>query len=64
MTKSKKPEAKTEKRKKQKAEKETQVVFAFRLSEADRSLIHKAAGPAKASRFVRNVALAVASADH
>ncbi len=64
MTKSKKPEAKTEKRKKQKAAKEPQVVFAFRLSETDRDLIHKAAGPAKATRFVRSAALAAANANN
>jgi len=38
------------------------VVFAFRLSPEERELIHKAAGPARASRFVR--ALAVAAACH
>ena len=48
---------------KEKAPKEPQVVFAFRLSEADRDLIHKAAGPAKATRFVRTAALAAANAD-
>ena len=53
----------TPKRKKEKAPKEPQVVFAFRLSEVDRTLIHKAAGPAKATRFVRSAALAAASAD-
>jgi hypothetical protein len=40
------------------------VVFAFRLSEADRDRIHKAAGPAKATKFVRAAALAAANADH
>ncbi len=44
-----------------KAPKEPQVVFAFRLSEADRTLIHKAAGPAKATRFVLGAALAAAT---
>jgi len=39
------------------------VVFAFRLTPAERELIHKAAGPAKASRFVRAVAIAAASGD-
>ena len=39
------------------------VVFAFRLTNAERELIHKAAGPAKASRFVRAVAIAAASGD-
>jgi len=52
--------AKTD-RKRGEPEEET-VVFAFRLSAEERELIHKAAGPAKASRFVR--ALAVAAACH
>ena len=39
------------------------VVFAFRLSEAEREEIHAAAGPARASRFVRAVALAAARRD-
>ena len=38
-------------------------VFAFRLTEAERDLIHKAAGPAKASKFVRSLAVAAASND-
>jgi len=38
------------------------VVFAFRLAPEERDLIHKAAGPARASKFVR--ALAVAAACH
>jgi uncharacterized protein (DUF1778 family) len=49
--------------KKEKAPKGPQVVFAFRLSETDRTLIHKAAGPAKATRFVLSAALAAANAD-
>src|SRR5229473_2667849 len=44
------------------AESEELVVFAFRLT-AERELIHKAAGPARASRFVRAVALAAAGGD-
>jgi len=56
--------AKEPKPKKEKAPKEPLVVFAFRLSEADRDLIHKAAGPAKATQFVRAAALAAANADH
>lgn len=59
----KKKQSSTSKPKKRKASKEPQVVFAFRLSEADRTLIHKAAGPAKATQFVRSAALAAASAD-
>ena len=39
------------------------VVFAFRLTPKERDLIHKAAGPAKASRFVRAIAIAAASGD-
>ncbi|HEV8242935.1 MAG TPA: hypothetical protein VGV60_11245 [Candidatus Polarisedimenticolia bacterium] len=49
--------------KKEKAPKEPLVVFAFRLSEADRDRIHKAAGPAKATKFVRAAALAAANQD-
>ena len=59
-----KPKASKEpKPKKEKAPKEPLVVFAFRLSEADRDRIHKAAGPAKATKFVRAAALAAASQD-
>jgi hypothetical protein len=39
------------------------VVFAFRLTRAERDLIHEAAGSAKASRFVRTLALAAARGD-
>ena len=39
------------------------VVFAFRLTEAERTAIHKTAGPANASRFVRRVAVAFANED-
>ena len=39
------------------------VVFAFRLTEAERDAIHAAAGPARASRFVRAVAIAAARRD-
>jgi len=49
--------------KKEMAPKEPQVVFAFRLTAAERDLIHKAAGPAKASKFVLAAALAAANAD-
>ncbi len=59
----KKPEPKSSKPKKMKPPKEPQVVFAFRLSETDRDLIHKAAGPAKATKFVRAAALAAAHQD-
>jgi len=62
MTK-KKTELKVVKPKKEKAPKEPLVVFAFRLSEADRDRIHKAAGPAGATRFVLGAALAAATGD-
>jgi hypothetical protein len=39
------------------------VVFAFRLTRAERDEIHGAAGSAKASKFVRSVALAAARRD-
>ncbi len=59
MSRSKSAEAKAAKPKK-----ENLVVFAFRLSEADRDAIHKAAGPGKATRFVLAAALAAAQGDH
>jgi len=43
---------------------EEQVVFAFRLSRADRDRIHGAAGPAGATQFVRSAALAAATGDN
>ncbi len=72
MSETKKAEAKTLKRakaakepkpKKEKAPKEDLVVFAFRLTPAERDAIHKIAGPANASRFVRHVAAAFAAED-
>ena len=39
------------------------VVFAFRLTRAERDVIHEAAGSAKASRFVRTLAVAAAKGD-
>jgi hypothetical protein len=38
-------------------------VFAFRLTAEERDAIHKAAGPAKASKFVRTIAVAAARND-
>ena len=55
--------AKEAKPKKEKAPKVPLVVFAFRLSEADRDRIHAAAGPGRATRFVLSAALAAANAD-
>ncbi len=44
-------------------QKEDLVVFAFRLKAEERALIHKAAGPAKASRFVRALTVAASRGD-
>ena len=38
-------------------------MFAFRLTQAERDAIHKTAGPANASRFVRQIAVAFARED-
>ncbi|MBK7046467.1 MAG: hypothetical protein IPH48_08160 [bacterium] len=46
-----------------KAPREDLCVFAFRLTEAERDAIHKAAGPAKASKFARNLLVAAANQD-
>ena len=46
-----------------KAPREDLCVFAFRLTAEERDAIHKAAGPAKASRFVRTIAVAAARND-
>ena len=46
-----------------KASKEQLCVFAFRLTPAERNSIHKTAGPGKASRFVRAVAVAFGNKD-
>ncbi len=54
---------KTAAKSKKKAPAEDLVVFAFRLTEAERTAIHKTAGPARASRYVRSVAAAFANED-
>jgi hypothetical protein len=46
-----------------KAAREDLCVFAFRLTAEERDAIHKAAGPAKASKFVRTIAVAAARND-
>jgi len=48
---------------KPKREKQPLVVFAFRLTQAERDAIHKAAGPRNATQFVRRVAVAFANGD-
>ena len=59
----KKATSKTARSRKAAKSKEDLVVFAFRLTEAERDLIHKTAGPARASKFVRRVAAAFAKQD-
>jgi len=46
-----------------KAPREDLCVFAFRLTEAERNDIHKAAGPGKASKFARSLLVAAARKD-
>jgi len=48
---------------KTKSPREELCVFAFRLTAEERDAIHKAAGPAKASKFVRSLAVAAARND-
>ena len=43
--------------------KEDLVVFAFRLTQAERDAIHETAGPRNATQFVRRVAVAFATKD-
>ena len=53
--------AKAVKAKPEKAPRPDLVIFAFRLTKEQRDTIHAAAGPAKASQFVLNAALAAAA---
>ena len=46
-----------------KSKQEDLVVFAFRLTPAERDAIHKTAGPRNATRLVRQVAVAFARED-
>ena len=48
---------------KEKVHKQPLVVFAFRLTAAERDRIHKAARPGKATQLVRGAALAAANSD-
>jgi len=48
---------------KEKTPREELCVFAFRLTEEERDAIHKAAGPAKASKFARTLLVAAARYD-
>lgn len=48
---------------KEKGPREELCVFAFRLTAEERTAIHKAAGPAKASKFARSLLVAAARND-
>jgi hypothetical protein len=56
----KKAEAKV---KREKAPKEDLCVFALRMTEPERVALHKAAGPAQASRVMRSLAVAFTNED-
>jgi hypothetical protein len=56
-------ETKAKESKPKRAKVENPVVFAFRLSEADRTRIHDAAGSAKASQFVLGATMAAVEGD-
>ena len=58
-----KKETKAKETKSKRAKVENPVVFAFRLSEADRARIHDAAGSAKASQFVLAATMAAVAGD-
>ena len=62
-TTTKAPAKKTTRSKRITKPKQDLVVFAFRLTEAERTAIHKTAGPARASRYVRQVTAAFAKQD-
>ncbi len=51
------------KSKKEKPPKEDLVVFALRMTEAERTKLHETAGPANASRLARAVLVAAANED-
>jgi len=63
VAKPKKDATKTKEAKARRAKVENPVVFAFRLSEADRARIHEAAGSAKASQFVLAATMAAVTGD-
>lgn len=55
--------AKAQEEPEQKASPEKLCVFAFRLTAKERAAIHKAAGPAMASKFARGLLVAAARND-
>ena len=62
-TSTKKPAAKTAPKKPKKEPKPDLVVFAIRLLPEERDSIHKAAGPGKATKFIRSLAVAASNGD-
>lgn len=62
-TKTRKPAAKAQEKPEKKAAREDLCVFAFRLTAEERDAIHKAAGPAMASKFARGLLVAAARND-
>ena len=62
-TKTAKKTTKAPQKAKERKEREELVVFAFRLKPEERDLIHTAAGPAKASKFVRALTVAASRKD-
>jgi hypothetical protein len=61
--KTRKPAAKVQKKPEKKTAREDLCVFAFRLTAEERAAIHKAAGPAMASKFARGLLVAAARND-
>lgn len=55
--------AKAHEKPEKRAPREKLCVFAFRLTAEERAAIHKAAGPAKASKFARSLLVAAARND-
>ena len=58
-----KTDSKAPKAPREKKPKEELVVFAIRLTPAERDAIHKASGPRNATQFVRRIAVAFAAED-
>lgn len=62
-TKAPKAETKAAKPKREKRAKEDTMVFAFRLPKAESAALHRSAGPANASRVMRQLAAAFVTGD-
>jgi len=55
--------SKSQEKPEKKAARDNLCVFAFRLTAEERAAIHKAAGPARASKFARSLLVAAARND-